>query len=100
MGHIQYVYSVCVCGDANGMFLNPLAGHTEENRQSKNTLEPDIKIKRKSPFSSSTFVAHIHHLIKHDDHPRKKTKTLGHCQNVYVCFHMAACIKLFPDQKT
>jgi len=44
----------------------------EEKRTPQNTLEPDIKIKRKSPFSRSTFVAHIHHLIKHGDHPQKK----------------------------
>lgn len=80
------------------MFLNPLIRLTEEKRTAQKysrAISQDIKIKQKSPFSRSTFVAHIHHLIKYDGHAWKTP--LGH--NVHVCFHMATCIKLFPDKK-
>lgn len=98
---VYVAYSVRVCvWDANGMFLNPLVGLTVEKRTAQKysrAISQGIKIKQKSPFSRSTFVAHIHHLIKYDDHAWKTP--LGHWQNVHVCFHMATCIKLFPDKK-
>jgi len=72
----------------------------EEKRTPQNTLEPDIKIKRKSPFSRSTFVAHIHHLIKHGDHPQKKqqqqkNRTLSKC----VEFPFGSLYKTISRQK-